>query len=340
MEQQKINLIFRENMDEAITNIKKEYGEDVKFYSISKINNFNTCPHQFYQTYIAKNVQKAGVYGVLGTACHSDLETLYENEEADKLVNEKFNSAWQMCELFKVNFPVSRGDIKGNYKKDIDSFYNHYKKIEGHKFISELGFLLKIDNKHFLMGYIDLIEFKEDGTIAIIDFKTSAMFKDKKLVEAGRQLCIYQMAMEQLYGLTVVDNGWQMLKYLEVKVGNNKPKVVSGRELVEKISSQVKTLMKKNGVSEFEINMYITKATQNNDISCFPDEIKEQIKINTYYLPYDVTEEVKKECIEYITGTIEKIESMDKENIEVWEKSPNDFFCKNLCGYYPKYCNM
>lgn len=331
-----IKLIFREQMDDYI-NPLKEKGCNV--WSISRLNNFNTCKKQYYNTYIARNQQKAGVYGILGTACHSDLEDLYEGKNSNLQAN-NFKDEWLKCEMFGVDFPKSRGDIKGNYKKDIDTFYKYYEKMEG-KFISELGFILKIDDLNYLMGYIDLIELLEDDKARIYDFKTSAMFKDKKLIEAGRQLAIYQMAMEELYKLKVDLNGWIMLKYVDVTIGNNKTKkALQNKDLISKCETQINKLMKSKGYSQELIDIYMMKCSMDNDFKLLPEDVLTEIQISTHFKPYEVTSEVKEETLNYIKRTICEIESLDKDNESLWECSPNDFFCRNLCGFYPKYCNI
>lgn len=316
-------------MDQYIQPLK---DKGCRIWSISRLNNFNTCPRQYYLTYIEKRKQKDGIYGLLGTACHSDLENLYEGR-TDKLEPTEFNTGWLKAELFGINFPVSRGDIKGNYKKDIDTFYRVYEKMEG-RFISELGFVLKISELDYLIGYIDLLKLNEDGTVNIYDFKTSAMFKDKKLTEAGRQLCIYQMALEQLYKLSVVDNGWIMLKYVDIEIGNNKPKIaVQCKDMISKSESQLRALLKKNKVDESMVDLYITKCNYDNSFECLPENIKEQIKIKTHYKPYEITDDVKEETIDYINKTIQAIVNMNEKDFYAWEKNENKFFCDNLCGF-------
>lgn len=330
----KIKYIFRDNMNEYIDKIKKD-NPNVKFYSISKINNFKTCKRGYYYTYINKKSQKQGVYGLLGSACHSDLEELYENKEETKLKPINFNKDWFMAETFGINFPSDK--IKENYKKDIDNHYKIYKKREG-KFISELGFLLKVDEDHYLMGYIDLIEILDEGNVKVYDFKTSAKFQGDKIVDAGRQLAVYQMALEQLYDMDVISNGWEMLKYVEIQIGSNKPRVISSREWVEKCKTQIKTLMKKNKMDTTLIEIQLSKCCADNSIELLSKEIQDQIHIETYFVPYAVTEEVKKETINYILNNIKKIESMNIEDEEEWQPCVNQFFCKNLCSFGGTHC--
>lgn len=336
----KIELIFRENMDEYVSKIKEE-NPNVKFYSHSRLGNFNQCKRGYYYTYVDKKEQKPSVYSTLGTAAHSTLENLYEGK-TEILDNNIFLEEFSKCELFGINFPVSKFDIKGGYKKDIDNFYKVYNKIEskeGDKFISELGFILKIDEDHYEMGYIDLLVLHNDNTCDIYDFKTSSDFDAKKVVEAGRQLILYKIAIEQLYGIKVNKVAWQMLKYVQVKVGNNATKyALKGREWVKKCSSQIKTLMKKLGYDTDLISMYISKAEADNSIDCLPNDVKELIYVDVYTREYEVTDALIKECIDYTRNTIKDIEDMNFADISVWPCEVDDFFCCNLCGFYPKHC--
>lgn len=333
---QDIKLIFRDNMNHYLNKIKKN-NPNAKFYSHSRLGNFNQCKRQYYYTYINKQPQKVGVYSTLGTACHDTLEELYEGK-TNKLNKSYFNDMFLKCELFNICFPKSKYDIKGGYKKDIDNFYKLYKKRDGtnKKFISELGFILMIDQNHYIIGYIDLLVLNQDNTADIIDFKTSSTFDKKHTIEAGRQLVLYKMAIEKLYGIKVNSVSWEMLKYVDVQVGSNKIKIgIKGREWVDKCSSQIKNLMKKEGIDENMIDLYISKAINENSIDFLPNNIKDKINVHIQVRYYDVTEETKTEFIEYTKNSIKQIEDMG-ENIDFWEVTPDKFFCDNLCSF----CNI
>lgn len=333
----KPELLFRSNMNEYINKIK-EKNPNAKFYSHSRIENFGQCKNQYRLTYIDKKPQKDGVYGILGTAAHSGLEDLYEGK-TEVLKKDIFDREFMRCELFGINFPVSKYDIKGGYKKDIDTFYNTYKKREKGEFISELGFVLKIDEDHYIMGYIDLLILYKDGTCEIVDFKTSTDFDKKKVIKAGRQLILYKEAIEQLYGLKVINVCWEMLKYVDVKVANNKiKKALRGREWVSKITPQVKTVMKNKGYDDFLIDMYLAQAVDNNSISGLPENIKSEIDINTYIRDYEVTESNTEEFWGHVKRSINEIETIDPNNKELWEITFDSFFCTNLCGFFGRFC--
>lgn len=302
-----------------------------KVWSISRINNFNQCRRGYYFTYIDKKDQKPSVYATLGTICHESLEEVYEGKR-DTLDKTGFDNQFEMCELFGITFPKSKYDIRGNYKKDIDMFYKYFKKEEGH-YISELGFVLEIDDENIMMGFIDLLEILPDGSVKITDFKTSASFdKPEKLQHSGRQLCIYQLALEQLYGLKVVSNKWLMLKYFDITVGDIVKKNIQGNKLIKNIESPLKKLFKKLGYDAFSTDLYIAQA-YGSGIDVLPQDIRDNIKIEVHPEYYDVTDEIKAETMEYIKNTIKDI-----ENEKDWECKADKFFCTNLCGFNPKHC--
>lgn len=335
-----IKLLFRENMNEEINKIKEDFP-NIKFYSHSRLGNFNQCKRGYYYTYIDKKDQKPSVYSELGTACHTTLEDLYECK-VDKLNKELFDNEFNKCKLFGINFPKSKYDIAGGYYKDISAFYNVYNKIEareGDKFISELGFILRLDETKALMGYIDLLILHTDGTCEIVDFKTSSTFDKNHTIEAGRQLILYKLAIEQLYNIKVNTVSWQMLKYMDVKVGLNKQKTaLRGREWVSKCSSQIRKIMSSKGYDKNLIDMYMCLAESTNSIDNLPQDIKEEIKVDVYRRYYEVTEDLIKEYYDYTYSSIEQIENMNNENINDWHCSVDEFFCSNLCSFGETYC--
>lgn len=328
-----IKLYDRETIQEDINKLKED---GCNIWSISRLNNYNTCPRQYYLTYIKHADKKQGIYSFLGSALHSDYEDLYSGV-TDKLTPNHFNVDWLKAEIFSINFPSN--NIKDNYKKDLDFCYKYYNKMVGGKFMCELGFILRIDDQNYITGFIDLIEFLDNNKIKIYDFKSSAMFKDKKLISAARQLAVYQMAMEQLYGLEVISNAWIMAKYSDVVIGDYKPIIaVQNKDIVKRCETTLKRFMKKKGIDENLINMNIAMCYSTGDLDCLPKEIKKDIKIETHIKYHDVNDECKNETIQYIKDTISTIEKHDKTNKEEWNCEVNDFFCSNLCSFGGTHC--
>lgn len=335
----KIELIFRDNMNEYIDKIKKENPNAV-FLSHSKLGTFAQCPRSYYYSYIDRKPQTQGIYSTLGSEVHETLQELYE-DKTDVLDKGRFDKAFEMCSILGIDFPVSQYDIAGNYKRDIDNFYKYYKRFpkeEGKQFICELGFILQIDQNHYEMGYIDLLILNPDGTAEIWDFKTSSTFDASHTISAGRQLVLYKLAIEQLYGIPVTKVGWQMVKYMDVQIGTNKPKIgIKGREWVKACSSQIKTLLKKEVGDEAIAELMLAKAIADNSIESLPQGVQDKIKYNIQNREYEVTQAVIDECWNYTRNNIETIESRE-QTIDAFPCNCDKFFCQNLCGFSRDYC--
>ena len=335
-----IELIFRDNMQEYIDKIKKSNPNAI-FLSHSKLGTFAQCPRSYYYSYIDRKPQTTGVYSTLGSEVHDTLQELYE-DRTDVLDKSKFDKAFEMCELLGVEFPQSQYDIAGNYKKDIDNFYKYYQRIpkeDGRRFICELGFILQIDENHYEMGYIDLLILNPDGTAEIVDFKTSSTFSGSHLIEAGRQLILYKLAIEQLYNIPVTRVSWQMVKYIDVQIGNNKPKIgLKGRDWVKACSSQIKTLLKKELGDEMVAEIMLLKAVAENSIESLPQNVQDKIRYNIQDREYKVTQDLIDEFWEYTRNSIKAIESKE-QTIDNFECKCDDFFCRWLCGFSRDYCN-
>lgn len=335
-----IKLLNRENMNEYISNIKKEYP-NAKFYSHSRLGTFNQCKRSYYYTYIDKKIQRPSCYSILGSVAHETLEDLYEGR-VDVLDKNKFDNEFLKCELFGIEFPKSKYDIKGGYKKDINAFYDIYKRIDKNKKVySEIGFVLKVDGfeDRFELGYIDALIINEDNTCSIVDFKTSSLYDKEHEISASNQLILYSQAIEQLYGIKVKDVSWHFLKYVDVKIGDNKPRTaLRGREWVKKCEIQIKKLMKAKGYNDLMIELFLSKAILDNSINGLPEDIKSEINANIHIRYYDIKDKDINRFKEYTKNTILEIENMES-SLDDWQKEPDKFFCMNLCGFYPKNCD-
>lgn len=69
-----------------------------------------------------------------------------------------------------------------------------------------------------------------------------------------------------------------------------------------------------------------------------PEDIRCQFKLTTYVRPYHITDELRKECINYINETADEFEERKQTGEwparEIEEKNGNpNFFCTNLCGH-------
>ena len=327
-----------------------------KIYSISKINTIDECLYEAYNAYILHNKGMNGVYGILGGKIHDCLEQITNKEATtDKLLptlEEELND----LEMLGLSFPkdFKGGDsIRDNWVADMKHFCQNFVPLEG-RFDTEELFIYKLADNRYVQGYIDLIRHNDDGTISIMDWKTSSEFTKEDLVHHGRQLVLYAIAKEE-QGYKVRDVAWIMLKYCKVtfmgrKRANAKTlspitKIVNRGKLIKELKPHLEYDLTAAGYDEIDIECMLAEALEKNSLECLPEKIQQSYKVELYVREYEITDELKEECLDYINTTADKFEALN-------EKEPNNFpprsfveinkagkekesvfFCRTLCNY-------
>jgi hypothetical protein len=194
-----------------------------------------------------------------------------------------------------------------------------------------------------MQGYIDGITPSQKGKpyIDIIDWKTSSKFSGKKLNEAGRQLLMYKLGIEDNTNFKVDKVMWFMIKYLYVcnmqKNGKVKRKMCNRGKWVKEIRTQIEKELYKCNMDEFEVELLLDKAEEDNNLDCLPKEIQEKYWLEDCFVEYEITDEKIDEFKQYIINTVKEIESKDPNNPDEWKPVEidkyNSFYCSTLCSH-------
>lgn len=333
---------------EIAPELQKLFDEGAEVYSISKLNCINQCGYQAYLSYVEKVPQQPRVYGSLGGAVHDALEECVKNGADEKIVGEAVNEELENLEILGVDFPLDRNGnptLRNNWIANMNRFAKEFKTPKG-KYDTEKLILLHWRDNIWLQGYIDLIKYNKDNHIFIIDYKTSGQFDKTHLVEAGRQLVVYALAMEEL-GYKVDKVFWYMLKYCcttwTQKNGKPKEKVSEWRNYIKDLRNVLEKKLDDMGYDEVDIDALLFKAEQENSMDCLPEELKSQFKTRPYLREYEITPEIITECKQYIDDSINKYHEEVYEPCNIEKES---FFCSSLCGfsnackYWKDYCEQ
>lgn len=317
----------------------------VKIYSISKLNTIDQCKHQAYLSYIKKiprEKRNKGIYGIMGSEVHDAIEAFCHNEVDLKHIEESIKKEMDMMDLLGISFPKDRNgnySIRDNWLSNMFRFSKEFKLPTEYPeqeltIATEKLLLYKIDDDHCMMGYADAIRKNDDGTVTLIDWKTSANFTKKKLIEAGRQLVLYKLALEDM-GYKVRECQWCMLKYCEtswkLKNGKTKTKVSEWRNLIKDLSKQIEKSLYDLGYSETDVESFMLDGLEKNSWDSFPEEIRNKYNTHVYYRTYEITDDIVNETLEYLNSRIN-----DFETCEEWtpcDIDKNSFFCCNLCDF-------
>ena len=196
-------------------------------YSFSRLKLFNECRHAYFLTYVLKCDKKPNIYSEIGTIIHEVLEDVQggKNIPVEERI-EMFEDKVDECKIFGIEFVNEK--IEEKYVENIKHCLRNFKPLQGVKFEIEKEVRLELGSS-VLTGFIDLVVHNEDGTVSVIDFKTSSKYAKKDLPKNANQLIIYGLALEQM-GYVVRDVKWMMLKYATVK-GKRGNKMIERREL-------------------------------------------------------------------------------------------------------------
>ena len=297
--------------------IKQLKSQSIPIYSISKLNTMDECLWSYWLTYMEHLPSKENIYTFAGTKIHSCLERIQNGEKID--FRKEFQEMLEDAQILGIDFPNE--NIKTKWVKNIECFIEGYNRPDYKKFETEKLFLIKIHD-YYIQGIIDLLIYNDDGTVSIIDYKTSSKFSNSELKSKGRQLVLYGMAMEQL-GYEVKSIAWNMLKYCKIsyplKNGKIRETIAERGYVLEKLKNDIIKEMKNfPEYDDFTAEGMIAQACEDNSFDGLPLKIKEKYRIEDYIAEYDFSEENKKDLEDFVKAKVGDIEQFSGEK-EWWE---------------------
>ncbi len=334
--------------EERLEALKKQ-GKNI--YSISRLNSLEQCPYSAYITYVLDDRGDDNVWAALGSIMHDTLQDIIDNGTSTDSLMKSLNDGIDNMEISGIDFPKDRNGgtaIRDNWIANMIGFCENFKAPKG-KFKTEQLVVYKISDEDYMHGYIDLMPINDDGTVSVFDWKTSSQFKGDHLIEAGRQLVLYALALEQ-EGYKVDKLAWVMLKYCVVKWkqknGKIKEKVCEWRNYVAQIRPYLLNPPVAVDIDEFELDAIVAKAVEENSLDGLPTELREQFEVSQYIRYYDYNQEVVDETLNYVKNQIQsyKDRGKDEKNYPPKDIANDSYFCSALCGhkkkcpYYKDYC--
>lgn len=327
--------------------IKELRSQGVTVYSFSRLG--VDCDYEYYNTYVKRNRGIDNVYTLTGTFFHDSIEKIVKGEMKKEDLKLAYFEKMTELEMLNVKFP--NDSIKNSWQKDMEHAVDNLQLIDG-KALTEKQVLFELLPGIHITGWVDCIKPTDTKPyVDIIDWKTSSKFTGKKLVSAGRQLLLYKLALEATTPFKINKLMWNMLKYMIVKWNqplksgklSPKSKMVSRGKWVRELRNNLeKDLKEHDELAEFEIEMLLDEAVQNNNINNLPQDIQDKYTFEDAYVEYEPTEERIEELKQYVKSRVDEINSKNKYDENDWKpvelKSDHDtFYCANLCGHR-KHC--
>lgn len=336
--------------DDRIKELKQQEAE---IYSISRLNCINQCAYQAYLSYIACLPKKTGVWSALGSSIHDALEKCVRDKADESIIKDAIQAELENLDILGIDFPLDRNGnptLRNNWIANMTRFAEEFKTPKG-KFDTEKLILLHWRDNIWIQGYIDLIRYNKDGSIYIVDWKTSSQFDKAHLIEAGRQLVLYALAMKE-EGYKVDRVSWAMMKYCITtwtqKNGKSKEKISEWRNYIKDLKNVLEKKLSDMGYDEVDIDALLFQAEKENSMDCLPEDLRTQFKTLPYVRDYELTEEVIEECKQYIDSSIAKYHECgtDEKKFKPCNIEKESFFCSSLCDfsdsckYWKDYCEQ
>jgi len=229
--------------------------------SPSSIKTYKHCPRKYYYSYILKLEQPSNIHQVRGNIAHSVLENFFdidtsmmsmENYEAHLklVVQELLLKEWQNYkkDLDKLELPQSKHIHY--FEETLLMLFNWVEMFSGKIFRKEGTFqerfkaltpireLMVVSEKHHARGIIDAIEKDEDGTVRLMDYKTS---KSMDINEHLLQLGIYSLLYLEKYGHAPKQVGVYFLKGRESFIDVDDKLLEMAQKEIERIHEVTQT---------------------------------------------------------------------------------------------------
>lgn len=167
--------------------------------SYSTLNSFLICPAKYKFSEIDKIKSAKSKEAIFGTLIHSSLRMIHDpkrlipptEEEILKYFTNSWNKSIYSSEAEEaIAFEQGVRILKDYYAKNYPTKF-HIVDLESH-------FEASVDDgseKHSITGIIDRIDKLNDGTMEVIDYKTSRSLPAQKSVDDNLQLSIYHLGL-------------------------------------------------------------------------------------------------------------------------------------------------
>jgi len=172
----------------------------VNFLSYSQISTFRLCPLHYKLRYILKVPTLISSAQIFGTNIHAALRNYYTFLTKDNPHNKD-----QLLEYLELNWQTAGFKNKQEERENfaqaqayLSEFYEAEHIQPFHTKAVEEKFVFPLISKVKIGGVIDRIDVLPDGTIEIVDYKTSSRVPTQRQVDKDEQLTIYALAATEV----------------------------------------------------------------------------------------------------------------------------------------------
>ncbi len=248
--------------------------------SITAINNFKSCPWNYFYSNLIRIPKMQTKYMLLGNAVHLALYLLHEDANKNQVGDfKKYESAIDEFLYARASSEIVYKDTKKlatEYFKDWFKTYKDelgkLKTLNEYRIETELELNLDEPRKIKLTGILDKIEVIDDKLVRVVDYKTGkAQTRNKILGKTNsegsgdyfRQLLFYKLLLE-LEGKYEMKEG--ILDFVQRK--DNGQMLREYFDMTQEDSSEIKMLIEKTVKSVWEFDFWDLRCDKHKDGKC------------------------------------------------------------------------
>lgn len=171
--------------------------------SFSRVDTYRTCPAQFRYGYVEGLPAAPSPHLSFGSAIHAALERFYDTKPpvcptVDELLGFLYD-AWDTS-----GFAGGSRDEQLTWYRHAQDVLRRFHAREAPRYRQpadvERWFEVPFGDDAVVVGSIDRVDAHDDGTLEVVDYKTTKRIRDRDAVRRSLQLAIYAVACEHLYG--------------------------------------------------------------------------------------------------------------------------------------------
>ncbi len=170
--------------------------------SASSLKTYLRCPQQWKLKYVDRLPEEPKPFFNLGSAVHAALEAFYEKRLTEPPPLEEVLAAFEE-EFDPDAYPTEeeRERRHRNGREMVRAYYEKHAADFRPAFDTEKRLAFEVEGVPFT-GFVDRLDKLEGEKLRVVDYKTGGAF-DLERVKTDRQLTLYQLGVEQMYGMPV-----------------------------------------------------------------------------------------------------------------------------------------
>jgi len=212
------------NLRHKTENTNKPFIIFPPVYSYSSLNSFMECPFKYKIRYFIGMVEKRNPNMIAGSIYHRILKLFFDDKSA-KLSWERLERI--ISNVFEENifeFAHIKNELESKAREQFKAYYDNYLPAFPDRSIMEKEFTFKVGDDT-IKGRIDQINYIDDESIELIDFKSGSKRTAVMDFEKEIQLKLYNLALESSDDLIFLKDKKSILKY--IFLGEEKNPVVT-----------------------------------------------------------------------------------------------------------------